>query len=136
MDGDPQKSMASLLGEAVGHMSNMAQGEMALARAEVAENAALGGRALALLVLGALFGLTALLTLVAALVIGLIGWAAPYGIGPGWVTLGVGVALAVPAGLLAWAGVQRLSRVSLYPEKAIRGLGRDAELLKETLKNG
>lgn len=136
MDGDPQKSMASLLGEAVGHMSNLAQGEMALARAEVAENAALGGRALALIVVGIIFGLTALMTLVAALVIALIAWAAPYGIAPGWVVLGVGLLLTLPATLFAWAGARKLGRVSLYPERAVRGLGRNADVLKEVLKNG
>lgn len=117
----------SLVFAAIGRL---VQGELRLARAEVAQGlqGMVGG--IVKIALAGIVALVALNVLAGAAVAGL----ATTGIGPVWAALVVGLILALVALGLAMAGRAALRLDALRPERALRGLRRDADAVKSGLK--
>jgi Putative Actinobacterial Holin-X, holin superfamily III len=110
-------------------LGRLVQGELRLARAEVAQGlrGMVGG--IVKLVLAGIVALVALNILAGAAVAGL----AATGMGPAWAALVVGLVLALVALGLAMAGRAALRLDALRPDRALRGLRRDTEAVKTGL---
>ena len=118
------------IGELLGHLANnsaaLVRDELTLAKREMSEKLDSFKDGVIVLAIGAVVGLMALLTLCAAVVIGLAQW-----VGAWQSALIIGGLLAVGAGVLALVGIGRLKRTSLKPEQTIETLEEDKEWLKE-----
>src|SRR5215217_961057 len=101
-DADPRPT-GSLLSDAINQLTRLVRGEVALAKAEVAQNIKNAGLGAALLVGAVVLVFVALNVLVLALV-------AALGelIGAGWAALVVGIVLLAIAGILAMRGLNAL----------------------------
>lgn len=126
---DTARSAPGLVSDALGHLSRIIRGEVALARSEVAVSLHAARRGLILLTVAVVLSITALNVLSAAL----IAWVMRAGLAPHWATLVVGVGFAIAAATAAWVGFAALRPSHLVPSRAISGLRRDAETLKEGL---
>ncbi|EPX83121.1 hypothetical protein ruthe_02738 [Rubellimicrobium thermophilum DSM 16684] len=126
-DDDP-RPMGALLGDAINQVTRLVRGEIALARAELAQNVRQAGMGVAMLAIAGLLALVALHVLAAALVAAL----AP-AMGPGWAALLVGGATLVLAGLLLLRGLAILRPENLTPTRTIRNVQADAQTIKETV---
>lgn len=130
----PQSSMADerTLGDLFSDLSEKAgllvRQEVQLAKVEMKEKATEASKDVALIVMGVFLGNAALLSLVAALIVGLSyfmeGWLA---------ALLVGILLAVAAGLLVAQGVQALKQMNALPQQTITTLKEDKEWLKRQM---
>ncbi len=123
------RSMATLLADAMSHMSTLIRREVDLARAEVNENINKAVTAVGLLVGAIVLALTALNVLSAALVAAL----TELGIEAGWSSLIVGALWAIIALALAMKGINDLKATSLAPTRTTRNVRRDADTVKESL---
>lgn len=126
---DP-RPVAGLLTDLVHQMTSLFRTEISLLKAETKENFRGVGAALITVVIGAAFVLAALIVLVQAIVAGLVSaglsvWAA---------SLIVGAALAVIGGVLVKMGADNLSPATMTPDKTVRQMGKDVNLVKETAK--
>lgn len=112
-------------------VGRLVQGELRLARAEVAQGlrGMVGG--IVKLAVAGIVALVALNILAGAAVAGL----AATGLGPAWAALVVGLVLALVALGLAMAGRAALRLDALRPDRALRGLRRDADAVKSGLKS-
>ena len=112
-----ERSVASLFGELASEMALLIKQEAALATTELGEKARVAANQLVLIVAALLFGTASLLTLVAALVIGLAAYI------PAWLSATViGAALAVLAFALYQKSVLTLSNVKPVPERTARSI--------------
>lgn len=129
-DADPRPT-GTLLSDAVNQLTRLVRGEVALAKAEVAQNIKNAGLGLGLLVGAVVLSLVALNVLVLALV-------AALGelIGAGWAALVVGIAILALAGLLAMRGLNALKPENLAPSRTVRNVQADAQTIKENVSNG
>lgn len=127
-DADPRPT-GSLLSDAVNQLTRLVRGEVALAKAEVAQNVRNAAIGVGLLVGAVILSLVALHVLAAALVAAL----AATGLGAGWSALIVGVVILVVALLLALRGLSALKPENLAPSRAIRNVQADAQTIKETV---
>lgn len=118
-----------LLSEVISGMSRLVRGELKLAKAEAAEGVkhAVGG--LVKIAIAAVLALVGLNVLAGAAVAAL----AATGMGPAWASLIVGVALCVLALILVLAGKAALKLRGLWPDRAMRGVRRDAEAVQAGL---
>jgi apolipoprotein N-acyltransferase len=129
-DADPRPT-GSLLSDAVNQLTRLVRGEVALAKAEVAQNIRSAGVGIGLLVGAVVLVFVALNVLVFALV-------AALGelIGPGWSALVVGVVILVVAAILAMRGLNSLKPENLTPSRTVRNVQADAQTIKENVSNG
>src|SRR5919107_1023533 len=112
-EADPRPT-GSLLSDAINQLTRLVRGEVALAKAEVAQNIRSAGLGVGLLVGAVVLIFVALNVLVFALV-------AALGelIGPGWSALLVGVVLLVVAAILAMRGLNALKPENLTPSRTV-----------------
>lgn len=123
------RSVATLLSDAMAHVSTLVRREVDLARAEMNENVSRAVTAIGLLVGAVVIALTALNVLSAALVAAI----AELGIDEGWAALIVGALWAVIAFALASKGINDLKGSSLAPTRTTKNVRRDAETVKESI---
>jgi uncharacterized membrane protein YqjE len=129
-DADPRPT-GTLLSDAVNQLTRLVRGEVALAKAEVAQNIKSAGLGIALLVGAVVLVFVALNVLVLALV------AALSSIMPaGWASLLVGVVLLAVAGLLAMRGLNALKPENIAPSRTLANVQADAQAIKENVSNG
>lgn len=128
-DADPRPT-GSLLSDAVTQLTRLVRGEVALAKAEVAQNIRNAGIGVGLLVGAVILALVALNVLAVALVGAL---DAATGLGPGWSALIVGVVILAVAGLLVLRGLNALKPENLAPSRTIASVQADAQTIKETV---
>lgn len=132
MSIDPQaRPTGSLVADALQHLSNLVRGEVALARAEIMENLRNARTGLLLMITAGLLAATALNLLGAALAaaftaLGLPAWAS---------ALIVGIAIGLVALVLWQKGAKALDPSSMAPTRTAKNMRRDAESLKEFVKN-
>ncbi len=129
-DADPRPT-GSLLSDAINQLTRLVRGEVALAKAEVAQNIRSAGLGIGLLVGAVVLVFVALNVLVFALV-------AALGelIGPGWSALIVGALILVVAAILAMRGLNALKPENLAPSRTVRNVQADAQTIKENVSNG
>jgi apolipoprotein N-acyltransferase len=129
-DPDPRPT-GSLLSDAINQLTRLVRGEVALAKAEVAQNIRSAGLGIGLLVGAVVLVFVALNVLVFALV-------AAMGelIGPGWSALIVGALILVVAAILAMRGLNALKPENLTPSRTVRNVQADAQTIKENVSNG
>ncbi len=129
-DADPRPT-GSLLSDAINQLTRLVRGEVALAKAEVAQNIRSAGLGIGLLVGAVVLVFVALNVLVFALV-------AALGelIGPGWSALIVGALILVVAAILAMRGLNALKPENLTPSRTVRNVQADAQTIKENVSNG
>ena len=120
----------SLLSEVVVGLGRLVRGELMLARAEAAEGLRTAAGGLVKIGVAAIVGLVGLNVLAGAAVAGL----AAAGIGPAWAALTVGLVLCGLALVLALLGRAALRLRGLWPDRALRGLRRDAEAVRAAMK--
>jgi Putative Actinobacterial Holin-X, holin superfamily III len=120
------RGTASLLGDVVTQLSRIIRGELALAQAEMTEGLRRIAVGLAFVVVGVVMAITALS---AAVVAGVV----MAGLSPPMAALAVGMGFALIAGFAIAVGVARLRPARVVPDRALQGLRRDAETLKEGL---
>lgn len=131
-EADPRPSAGSLLSDALNQVTRLVRGEMALAKAEVAQNLRAAVMGAILIVAAVILAFVALNVLAGALVAAL---AHVGGMGPGWAALIVGVVVLVVAGILAMRGAAALKPENLAPSRTVRNVQADAQTIKETVSN-
>ncbi|HEY1960517.1 MAG TPA: phage holin family protein [Polyangiaceae bacterium] len=110
-----ERSVADLIGDLARETGTLVRQEMKLATTEMSDKARIAGRQAAVMAGAAVCSAVSLLTLVAALVLG-IGTAIPL-----WASaLIVGIGLAVIGGLLGITGVATLKELDPKPRQSIR----------------
>ena len=124
-----REGTTALLSDVVAGMGRLVRGELMLAKAEATEGlkSAVGG--MVKIAVAAIIALVGLNVLAGAAVAAL----AATGLGPAWAAVIVGVGLCGLALILALAGRAALSLKGLWPDRATRGLRRDAEALRAGL---
>lgn len=122
--------MMSLLSDVAAGVGRLVQGELRLARVEAAEGLKTAGAGLVKIGVAAIVGLVGLNVLAGAAVAAL----AATGLGPAWSALLVGVVLCLVALGLALAGRAALRLRGIWPDRALRGLRRDAAAVQQGLK--
>jgi hypothetical protein len=123
------RSLGELFAELAGDTSTLVRQEMALAKAELTQNATRVGRHVGSLAIGGAFGYAALLALTAAAIIGL------GRIIPLWAAaLVVGVVLAVVAWLLVSGALRALRETEVAPRRTIETLKEDAQWVKDQVR--
>ena len=123
--GDEDQSFSELLGEVTGDLQTLFRQEVALAKAELREEAVKAGKAAGFLSGATVAGYLAVLLLSFAVVFGLAEL-----IGLGWAALVVAVVWAIVAAVLAVVGRNRMREVSPKPERTIETLKEDAQWAK------
>ena len=128
-DPDPRPT-GTLLTDAINQLTRLVRGEVALAKAEVAQNIKNAGLGVGLLVGAVVIVFVALNVLVLALV-------AALGelIGAGWAALIVGIVLLAVAGLLAMRGLNALKPENIAPSRTVRNVQADAHAIKENVSH-
>ncbi|HZS46483.1 MAG TPA: phage holin family protein [Blastocatellia bacterium] len=123
---DEDRSFGELLGRLATDSSTLVRNELLLAKKELGEKAAMGGKAGALLLSAGLLGLASLIffgmTLLEVLALVLPRWGAALIIALGFVII---------AGVFAAVGIDRLKRMSLKPEQTMETIEEDKEWLKK-----
>ena len=131
-DADPRPT-GSLLSDALAQVTRLVRGEVALAKAEVAQNLRSAVTGIVLLVVALILAFVALNVLAGALVAAL----APVGdMGPGWAALIVGVVILIVVAILAMRGIAALKPENLAPTRTMKNVQADAQTIKETVTNG
>ena len=128
-DPNATRSTATLLSDALAHVSGLIRKEMDLARAEMSSKVTQAGVAIGMIVGAVILLLTALNVLSAALVAGI----AELGIEEGWAALIVGVIYFVIALILAKKGMNDLKATNLAPTRTAENVKRDAYAVKESV---
>lgn len=120
-------SLQGLVGDALRDAAALASKEFALFRTEMADNVSGLAKGAAMFAAAAVFAVASLIWLTQALVYGL-----ELIVHSRWISaLIVGAALAIIAGVLVMAGKSLLSASSLAPNRTVRSLKRDGEVLTE-----
>jgi hypothetical protein len=129
-DAEP-RSTATLLSDAVNQLTRLVRGEVALAKAEVAQNVKSAALGIGLLVGALVLALVGLFVLAQALVVAL-----GELIGDGWAALLIAALLLGGAALLALRGLNALKPDKLAPNRTVRNVQADAQTIKENVSNG
>jgi hypothetical protein len=114
------------MSDVVAGLGRLVKGELLLARAEATQGLKAAGAGLGKIVVAGIIGLVALNALTGAAVAGL----AATGMGPAWAGLIVGLVLALVAYGLVASGRAALRLKGLWPDRALRGIRRDAEAVR------
>lgn len=120
---------ASLLSDVASGLGRLVKGELMLAKAEAVEGAKAAVGGLVKIGVAAILALVGLNVLAGAAVAAL----AEAGLGPAWSAVIVGLVLVGVAVGLALAGKAALRPRGLWPDRAVRGLRRDAEAVRGAL---
>ena len=120
-----REKLGDLLARLAHASAGLVRDEIDLAKQEVREKVQSLRTGGIILATGILFAVIAILTLTAALVIG-IGNAIGYGLA----SLAVGIAAAIIGGILALIRLSKLKKTNLKPEQTINSLKEDREWLK------
>lgn len=126
VDDSQRQSFGDLLSQLANNSAALVRDEIALAKQEMTEKISSFKSGVIVVAIGAFIGVLAILTLLAAAVIGLGNL-----IGPGYSALVIGGVLAIIAGIITASGMGRLKETSLKPEQTIETLEEDKEWLKE-----
>jgi Putative Actinobacterial Holin-X, holin superfamily III len=126
---DEEAGTLSLLADITAGLGRLVKGELLLARAEAAEGLKAAGAGLAKIAVAAILALVGLNALAGAAVASL----AAAGLGPAWAAVIVGLGLCLVALALAMAGRAALRPRGLLPDRALRGLRRDADAVRQGL---
>lgn len=120
-------TLQSLVGDALRDTVDLARKEFALFRAEMTSNATGFAKGFVMFIAAAVFAVASLIWLTQALVYGL-----EIVIHSRWISaLIVGGALALIAGILILVGKKMISAANLVPDRTVRSLKRDTEVLSE-----
>jgi uncharacterized membrane protein YqjE len=125
---EEERTLGDLFSDLSQKASLLVRQEVQLAKVEMKEKATEASKEVALIVVGIFLGNAALLSLAAALIVGLSHFM------EGWMAaLLVGLVLAVVAGLLVAQGVQSLREMNALPQQTITTLQEDKEWLKRQM---
>jgi len=120
------KTFGELLGQLATDSSTLVRNELSLASKELGEKASVGGKAVGVAVVAALFGLSAIIFL------GVAAMEAIATVQPRWVAaLIVAASLLIISGIVAFVAASRLKNLSLSPSRTIQTLKEDSEWLKK-----
>ena len=125
-----ERSISQLVGDSLAELSKLVQNEIDLARAELGDKVAITGKAVKLIAAGAVLlipGIVLILFSIASELIQL-GWSASLAY------LCSGGASVIIAGVLAWAGMSRLSASALKPSATINEIRRDTVMATELMR--
>ena len=122
-----EKSLGDLFSELATETSNLVKQEVALAQVELTQKAIKVGKNIGFLVVGGAVAYAALLSFVAALIIGLGQLLGNY-----WLSaLIVGIIILVAAGVLIMSAVNALKNTGLTPTQTVETIKEDAQWLKD-----
>lgn len=124
---ETKQNLQSLVGEALRETSDLAQKEFALFRTEMSHNVRTVFLGLAMIVVAAIFAIAALMLLTESLV----KWLATIVNSEALAALIVGGGMAVIAIGLGLYGRSAMSRFSITPERTVRSVKRDTQVLSE-----
>lgn len=127
MQGNTNQTIQGLVGEALRESTDLAQKEFTLFRTEISQNIRTLFIGLALLVVAAIFAIAAVMLLTESLV----EWLATVLNSEALAALIVGGVMALIAIGLGLYGRHAMSASSLAPQRTMRSLKRDAEVLSE-----
>ncbi|MGC2768399.1 MAG: phage holin family protein [Candidatus Acidiferrum sp.] len=124
-----QRSVPEVLQDIVGNLQDIIRSEFRLAKTEIKEEASKAARPAAAFGVGLISGIYG---------IGFMLLAAVYGLStvmPAWLAaLLVGIILAIVAGAFIGSGREKLKRINLIPDKAIKSLEENVEWSKHQIK--
>jgi hypothetical protein len=123
-----ERSLGDLFSELAGETSNLVRQEVALAQVEIADKATRAGKNVGYLVVGGAVAYAALLTLLAALVIGL---ADLFDISAWIPALIVGLIVGGVAFWMVTSALDALRKMNFTPQQTVETLKEDAEWLKD-----
>jgi hypothetical protein len=131
-----ERSLGDLFSELAAETSTLVRQEVALAQTELTQKATSVGKDVGFLVAGGAVGYTALLVILAAVVIGLTqlissltGWQL---ITSAWIAAAiVGLAVGIVAYVLVTTALAKLKNTELTPRQTVETLKEDAQWLKE-----
>lgn len=124
------RSTPSLIGDLIGHVTELFRKEIMLARAELNEKTSQVTNAGGMLAGALVFGIVGLIFLAGTVALALIA----AGLGPVWAALIVGGALTLLAVIMAMAGKSKLKPANLAPSRTVHSVQRDATMAKERVK--
>ena len=124
------RSTPALIGDLIGHATELFRKEIMLFRAEMNEKTNQVSRAGVMLAGALVLGIVGLIFLAGTLVLALIA----AGLSPVWAALIVGLGISVVALSMAISGKNKLSTSSLAPNRTVDALSKDARLAKEKTK--
>lgn len=127
MQGNTNQTIQGLVGEALRESTDLAQKEFTLFRTEISQNLRTLFIGLAMVVVAAIFAIAALMLLTESLV----EWLATVVNSEALAALIVGGVLALVAIGLGLYGRHAMSASTLTPQRTMRSLKRDAEVLSE-----
>lgn len=127
MQGNGQQTIQGLVGEALRESTDLAQKEFTLFRTEISQNIRMLFIGLAMVVVAAIFAIAAVMLLTESLV----EWLATVLDSEALAALIVGGVMAVIAIGLGLYGRSAMSSSTLTPQRTMRSLKRDAEVLSE-----
>ena len=130
MTSPSERSIPELFGDAVGQLAKLVGNEFALARAELSEKMAQGGRAAAMIGAGGIIMMPAIVLLLFAAAAALI----RSGLSDPIAYLIAGGGAAIVAGALIAVGLQRLSGEALKPSMTLEQVQRDKLAAKEMVR--
>lgn len=124
-----ERSLGELFGDLSQKAGTLVRQEIHLANVEMKQKASKAGREVAIVAAGVFLANAALLSLTAALILGLANVIEPW-----LAALLVGVVLAIVAGIMAAAGIQALRNMDPMPERTLATIEEDKEWLKQQLR--
>jgi hypothetical protein len=127
----PGRSVAELFTDLIGQVTTLLRKESQLARTEVSEKLGQAAGGLALVVIGAVLLVPALMILLSAAVTALV----DAGVEPLWATLIVGGIVLLLGLILIMVGISRLKARRLVPGKTIEQLQRDASVVRQQVRH-
>jgi hypothetical protein len=125
-----ERSISQLFGDSLAELAKLIQNEVDLARAELRDKIDIAGGAAKLIAAGAVLFIPALVLILFAIASALIqvGLSAPLAY------LCTGLAAALLAGGLIWAGMSRLSAGALTPSATLDEIRRDQAVARELMR--
>jgi hypothetical protein len=124
------RSLPDLVSDSFEQLGKLVSNEVELAKAEITSKAKQAGIAIAMIGAAAVLAIPALVLILFGAAAGLI----KIGLAEPWAYLAVGLATAIGGGVLAMAGVGRLSAEALAPHETMHQLKRDKIAAKEMVK--
>ena len=121
------RSTPALIGDLIGHVTELFRKEMMLLRAELNEKTSQLTTAGGMLAGALVVGIVGLIYLAGAVMLGIVA----AGLSPVWAALIVGAVLAIVGLIMAMSGKSKLQASSLSPHRTVDSLSRDARLAKE-----
>ncbi|MBA2621330.1 MAG: phage holin family protein [Acidobacteria bacterium] len=124
-----ERSLGELFSDLASETSNLVKQEVSLAQTEMTQKAVKVGKNVGFLVVGGAVGYAALLSFIAALIIGLGNLLDNY-----WLAaLIVGVVIAIAAVVLILSAISALKNTQLTPTQTVETIKEDAQWLKDQM---